>query len=694
MGDITTVSVVKPKEGTSTISCPMLSSSNYTVWAIRMKLLLKVHKVWETVEIETTETEKNDMATALIFQSIPEALVLQVGELETAKKVWDAIKARHLGADRVREARLQTLKAEFDRLKMKETDSIDDFVGKLSEITSKSASLGENIEESKLVKKFLSSLPRKKYIQIVASLEQVLDLNSTTFEDIVGRLKAYEERISEDNTDGGEEQNKLMYASSENQNFQSNRDYNGRGGRGGRFPSRGRGRGRYYREFDISKITCFRCDKNGHFASSCPDRVLKLQEAYESRSDRAEETQEADRLLMHEVVYLNEKNVKPKEFETESDSERVWYLDNGASNHMTGKRKYFKKIDETVTGKVRFGDDSRIDIKGKGSILFINQDGSKKLLADVYYIPDLKSNIISLGQATESGCEVRMKEGDLTLHDREGKLIVKAKRSINRLYKVLMDIVDDHCLHVAAKSESNTWHARLGHIGASSLKGMIKDQLVLGLPKLNIDKNTCSSCLLGKQSRRPFPSVSTYRAETALELIHGDLCGPITPPTTGNNRYIFVLIDDYSRYMWSILLKEKSEAFEKFKIFKNMVEAETKTKIKTLRTDRGGEFTSNELKSYCESSGINRHLTAPYSPQQNGVVERRNRTLMEMTRSILKHMNVPNYLWGEGVRHSTYLINRVGTKVLEALTPYEALKGRKPNIGHRTSESVWVHWIC
>ena len=207
------------------------------------------------------------MATALIFQSIPEALVLQVGELETAKKVWNAIKARHLGADRVREARLQTLKAEFDRLKMKETDSIDDFVGKLSEITSKSASLGENIEESKLVKKFLSSLPRKKYIQIVASLEQVLDLNSTTFEDIVGRLKAYEERISEDNTDGGEEQNKLMYASSENQNFQSNREYNGRGGRGGRFPSRGRGRGRYYREFDISKITCFRCDKNGHFAS-------------------------------------------------------------------------------------------------------------------------------------------------------------------------------------------------------------------------------------------------------------------------------------------------------------------------------------------------------------------------------------------------------------------------------------------
>ena len=102
------------------------------------------------------------MATALLFQSIPESLILQVGEFDTAKKVWDAIKSRHMGADRVREARLQTLMAEFERLKMKDSDTIDDFVGKLSEISSKSAALGENTEETKLVKKFLSSLPRRK----------------------------------------------------------------------------------------------------------------------------------------------------------------------------------------------------------------------------------------------------------------------------------------------------------------------------------------------------------------------------------------------------------------------------------------------------------------------------------------------------------------------------------------------------
>lgn len=119
---------------------------------------------------------------------------------------------------------------------------------------------------------------------------------------------------------------------------------------------------------------------------------------------------------------------------------------------------------------------------------------------------------------------------------------------------------------------------------------------------------------------------------------------------------MFVLIDDYSRYMWTVLMKEKSEAFTKFKRFRSLVEQETGERIKVLRTDRGGEFTSKEFKDYCDDAGIERHLTAPYSPQQNGIVERRNRTLLEITRSILKHMDIK--------------------------TPYESYKGRKPNIEH------------
>lgn len=520
--------------GTSSISCPMLTTTNYTVWEIRMKILLKVHEAWEVIETGAEGVKKNNIAIALIFHSIPETLILQYGELGNAQKVWEAIKTRHIGADRVREARLSTLQADFDRLKMKETYTIDSFVGKLSEFASNSAALGESIDETKLVKKFLHSLPRKKFVHMVASIEQMLDLKNTSFEDIIGRLKAFEERIREEEDESQENQSKLMYANSEShpqaqQGYYN--DYRSRG-RGGRSYGRGRGRGRTYREFDMSKITCYRCDKIGHFASECPDRLLKLQEACETKEEdthvadrllmneivyiKEEDAHVVDRLLKNEVVFLNEKNVLPKEFESGMDNDKVWYLDNGASNHMTGNRSYFRAINETITGKVRFGDDSRIDIKGNGSILFISQDGEKKLLADVYYIPDLKSNIISFGQATEAGCDVRMQGDSLTLHDGGGNLIASARRSKNRLYKVLMEIVDTRCLQSMVDNKSARLHARLGHIGKESMKLMIRKELVLGIPNVDVEKEICESCLRGKQTRQVFPQATSYRAEKLL----------------------------------------------------------------------------------------------------------------------------------------------------------------------------------
>lgn len=291
-------------------------------------------------------------------------------------------------------------------------------------------------------------------------------------------------------------------------------------------------------------------------------------------------THEAEELMMDEIVFLNEENVTPSRFEPYSESDNVWYLDNGASNHMTGNRNYFEKLNEKITGQVRFGDDSRIEIKGKGSILFITKDGKRKILTDVYFIPDLRRNIISLGQATESGCDVRMKEDYLTLYDREGNLLVKSIRSRNRLYKVVMEVGSVKCFQAEKIIDSTIWHARLGHLGLDTMRSMINKEVVGGIPNMEVEKKTCTSCLLGKQIRKSFPKTATYRASHALELIHADLCGPITPSTAARKKYIFVLIDDHTRYMWSILMAEKSEAFEKFKRFKKIVEKETGSKIK------------------------------------------------------------------------------------------------------------------
>ncbi|WZZ60567.1 hypothetical protein YC2023_060674 [Brassica napus] len=304
------------------------------------------------------------------------------------------------------------------------------------------------------------------------------------------------------------------------------------------------------------------------------------------------------------------------------------------------------------------------------------------MMTDVYFIPELRSNIISLGQATEAGCDIRLRRDLLTMHDQNKKLLVTAKRSKNQLYKVRMRAKATTCLHLSTERKSSRWHARLGHVNLETIRNMVQRELVLGIPSVKLEKEECGSCFLGKQARQAFPKATSYRASTVLDLLHGDLCGPITPGTPAGKRYIFVVIDDHTRYMWSMLLREKSEAFESFKKMRSAIEQETEEKIQGFRSDRGGEFVSQEFNSFCDGAGIRRHLTAPYTPQQNGVVERRNRTMMEMARSMLKHMHMPNYLWGEAIRHATYLLNRVATRALKEKTPYEVLCKKRPNVSH------------
>ena len=222
-------------------------------------------------------------------------------------------------------------------------------------------------------------------------------------------------------------------------------------------------------------------------------------------------------------MFLNEENIIPKKFEGDKKEDGMWYLDNDASNHMTGERSYFTEINENIRGKVKFGDGSYVDINGKGSILFEAKTREQKLLTDVYFIPELRSNIISLGQATEQGCDVRMKEDNLTLKDPNGRLLVKVKRSSNRLYKIKLKVGKVACLHARLEEEPWQWHARLGHISFRTIISMATHEMVYGLPEIPEVKQLCDSCLVGKHARQVFPKATSYRSSQALELLHTDL---------------------------------------------------------------------------------------------------------------------------------------------------------------------------
>ena len=318
-------------------------------------------------------------------------------------------------------------------------------------------------------------------------------------------------------------------------------------------------------------------------------------------------------------------------------------------------------------------------------------NGEELKLEGVLFVPNLKVNILSLGKLDDDGFTSNLGGGVLSIFDDRGNVFANVRKSRGSMYLIKLNIPEVCQITREEEGAVWLWHFRLCHQNFWKIDDMRRAEMVSGLPKIHFSEHLCKNCLAGKQIRRPFPKKSEFRASKKLQLIHGDIYGPIQPSTVGGRRYYFLLIDDFSRLMWVAFLKDKSDAFQHFKKFKNLAESESEENVKCFRTDIGGEFNSEEFIAYCDENGIKRHLTAPYSPQQNGVVERKNRTIMSCVRSTLKEKNLPLELWAEAVNTCVYVLNRSYTKSLENSTPYERWSERKPNIDHLRVFGSVVH---
>lgn len=193
----------------------------------------------------------------------------------------------------------------------------------------------------------------------------------------------------------------------------------------------------------------------------------------------------------------------------------------------------------------------------------------------------------------------------------------------NRLFLLNLHRSTDSCFLTKIQDSTWLWHFRYGHLNFGGLKTLQQKNMVTGLPEIAPPTQICEDCVISKQHRDPFPSGKSIRAKKVLEVVHSNICGPPNPISNGGKQYFITFIDDYNRKTWVYFLKEKSEAFDVFKTFEVFVEKESGCVITVLHTDRGGEYTSHEFAKFCENHGIQRQLTATYSPQQNGVCERK-----------------------------------------------------------------------
>ncbi|GJS01246.1 retrovirus-related pol polyprotein from transposon TNT 1-94 [Tanacetum coccineum] len=258
---------------------------------------------------------------------------------------------------------------------------------------------------------------------------------------------------------------------------------------------------------------------------------------------------------------------------------------------------------------------------------------------------------------------------------------------ITRVYYVeglnCLESTSSFLLSKASSTKSWLWHRRLNHLNFGTLNELARKDLVRGLPKLKYEKeHLCPSCQLGKSKKSSHPLKTVNTNTEILNTLHMDLCGPMRVESINGKKYILVVVDDYTRFGWVRFLRTKDETPEVIKKFIILTQRALNATVRYLRTDNGTEFVNKTLTEFCESVGITHNTSVPRTPQQNGVVERRNRTLMEAARTMLIFAKAPMFLWTEAIATACYTLNRSLIHTLHGKTYYELLKGKKPEVNY------------
>lgn len=365
------------------------------------------------------------------------------------------------------------------------------------------------------------------------------------------------------------------------------------------------------------------------------------------------------------------------------DDDDDWYFDSGASNHFAKSDQHLEST-RKCGGTVVAANRGAMKIVAKGSMKLSPKccpDEPPIAVGEVQVIPELSTNLLSVNQIVQRGHTVTFTKEGVQVVNPKGDLIATGSRKRD-LFK--LDLLESSkALACASNDSADLWHRRLGHINYDSLQRM-KRGLVSGIEYVEPPKSNdkCRICAIGKQTRLPF-SKSGSRASDLLEVVHSDICGPMEEESLGGSRYYLSFTDDKSRRIFVYFLKEKSGecVFNAFEEFRCMAERQTGKKLKTIRTDNGKEFTNRKLEDHLKRLGIRHQTTADYTPEQNGLAERVNRTIVERARCMLYEAGLPKSFWAEATATAVYLVNRSPTKG-HSTTPEEMWSGWKPNLAH------------
>ena len=715
------------------------NSDNFRLWKLRIKQLLVEKELYKAIKEneeftkldENTKRKLKNQAEGIIIRSISDEILLLVSPLtnkQKVKEIWQTLKERYAQEDIIN---AEEVYEKLSSLKITEDVSIEDYSDRFKKLFGILQETEYSVSQRDGIRMVLKNMPtRLSHVSIVAQKELEewmkvvrdkekelekspsdtkikekleIERGKLNINNILVRFITEERRLRFIDTSDSKSKESTTQAmiSTEYKTNTSNR-----------FSQN-------------SSIECYTCHKKGHKSSECyynnrnPRGREQQYNSYRSRG-RGQQDYRYNRGRGSSFNYRSNRgrgrgNNYSRGYSRENENinsviafatlsstnpighDDIWILDSGATIHIAKDRRLFSNFKESDKAKyITLANGSKIQVNGEGEInLQIKSDKytTRLTLKGVYYVPEASVNLISVDKLNLKGYNVlfNANENNCMVTDKYGNELMRAKRDINygnlRILEgvVSLDQKKENIFQVTQNMDDNImlqFHRRFNHLHPVALRAMLLKGYNYGIRlkpndlKCRID---CEECAEAKIARKPFPKQATYRAREVLELIHSDICGPMTVPSRGGAYYFITFIDDYSRWTSVSLLKSKDEAYDMFVKYKTNMENLTNKKMKALRTDNGKEYVSTKFNDYLSRHGIKHQTTVPYSPQQNGIAERANRTLMEAARSMLLTAKLDKEFWGEAIRTAAYIRNRVLSKAIQN-TPYFLWHRRHPNL--------------
>ncbi|KAK1664164.1 hypothetical protein QYE76_052323 [Lolium multiflorum] len=358
-----------------------------------------------------------------------------------------------------------------------------------------------------------------------------------------------------------------------------------------------------------------------------------------------------------------------------------WVLDSGCTSHMTGGKNLVKELRPNINNiTVSFGDSSTSEVLSFGKVVVAHNI----TLVDVMLVKTLGYNLLSVSALGKMGFAIFIDKDIVVLLWSKTLNVAFVGYREHNLYVVdFSGTTSAMCLF--GKADMGwLWHRRLAHVNMRTLQSLHKGNHIVGLMEnVSFAKDrVCRACVEGKMHDSPHPSKTIISSKRILELLHVDLFGPVTHASLGAKKHCLVIVDDYSRYTWVYFLKTKDETQQIFIDFATEVQRQHNLLIMAIRSDNGSEFKNYTLNDFLSDEGIRHQYSAAYTPQQNGVAERKNRTLMDMARSMMAEYKSRYNFWAEAISTACHSSNRLYLRKGLNKTPYEILTGNKPNISY------------